>query len=1016
MKSHLLRSFVLSSVFCLLANVSSAQSGWQWRQSGGGNGFSGSTSSNPGTDQILSSALDRDGNVIVGGNITWFPAFDTIHFTNSVNWDNSNFFLTKYDKDGHVLWARVGGGIGNDGVDGLDVDDSGNIYVFGRLQGSGNPVYINTPAKDTVLYNCIYFFSKFDKNGNLTYVKTYNFPGANFWFTTKGMFKRLKSGLFLSVITSSSSGSNIDGYQMASRSRNFVLFDSLGNVVKGALIDTISQSGSILGNFVTDANDNIYFPITNINLTSASILGHLYPSTPITSCFLFKTDTSFTVKDENLSGFYQGALNNIFCSGDYLYASGGNLNNSSFDFDTCHAAANFQKFTVYKIDTNLNLLWVSRPTTQTINPQYTVLRGGASNDNIYLGYQNRGTVVWDSANLVTPANTYNMAVLKLRTCDGVCVKGEITGGQCTSKDAIEIINTDTAGNGYFMGTYAGSIGTRTDTTFANGGATSPDFFILKWGLPNASPIPLAPDSVLATATGLHSVQLSWHNRATYRKGFHIFRSPNGLSGWAQIDTTAANVYTYTDNTVAAHTAYWYRVSAFATCGESPYSAADSALTWSALCPATVTLSGPATFCAGDNVVLTAPAGYSYLWSNSAITQSITVSQTGSFVVSITDNVNCWSTSTPVAVTVYPAYSQTNNVGICPGHSYFAGGANQTTGGTYRDTILTVHGCDSIIITVLQVSSVITTNLSAGICPGDSYFFKGQSLTVGGTYIDSLHAQGGCDSIVTLVLTNNPLPTVSLSGNPDTVCITASPLTLSGGSPAGGVFSGTGVAGGSFTPSSTGTTTITYTYTDNNTCTNTATESIVVDSCNHNCHAFYVLVPDTSTPHNWFAINQATGTGALTYNWDWADGNSSPGATPSHTYSAAANYNICLTITDGTGCTDTYCDSSTYVYKTENTIITINCVFSLPTGIADLGMRIADFGLRPNPANEFVTVSIDETLVGSALTITDVTGREVMAVRVLNSAFSIPTSSFASGVYFVTVANEKGRVTRKLVKQ
>jgi len=388
-------------------------------------------------------------------------------------------------------------------------------------------------------------------------------------------------------------------------------------------------------------------------------------------------------------------------------------------------------------------------------------------------------------------------------------------------------------------------------------------------------------------------------------------------------------------------------------------------------PMTVNFSSTSAVCAGGPCAGTATAApinglppYTYHWNLGYTTPTITGLCSGVYTVTVTDDANTTITSSITVTQPFPLSS------------------------TFYQTI----------------------------CPGSTYFFNGQNLASPGTYRDTLTSQNGCDSIVRLILTQYSLPGVSLSGNPDTVCNNASAISLTGGGPAGGVFSGSGVAGGSFTPSSTGTATITYTFTDGNSCTNTATENIVVDSCNQNCHAFYVLVPDTSTPHNWFALNQATGTGALTYNWDWADGNSSAGATPSHTYSAAANYNICLTITDATGCTDTYCDSSTYVYKTENTIITVTVFYQLPTGVTSINTQHSSFSIHPNPANDFVTISVDESLIGSALTITDVTGRVIIneKLKMINSSLSL--SDLSSGVYLVSVANGKGKMTRKLVKE
>jgi hypothetical protein len=64
----------------------------------------------------------------------------------------------------------------------------------------------------------------------------------------------------------------------------------------------------------------------------------------------------------------------------------------------------------------------------------------------------------------------------------------------------------------------------------------------------------------------------------------------------------------------------------------------------------VTASGPLTFCNGGSVTLTAPAGYSYTWSNGATTQSTTVSTSGSYTVTITDAGGCTATSAAKTVT------------------------------------------------------------------------------------------------------------------------------------------------------------------------------------------------------------------------------------------------------------------------------------------------------------------------------------------------------------------------------
>ncbi|WP_341900397.1 PKD domain-containing protein [Fluviicola taffensis] len=109
-----------------------------------------------------------------------------------------------------------------------------------------------------------------------------------------------------------------------------------------------------------------------------------------------------------------------------------------------------------------------------------------------------------------------------------------------------------------------------------------------------------------------------------------------------------------------------------------------------------------------------------------------------------------------------------------------------------------------------------------------------SASTAGTYTvtNTIAASGSCPMADdTYSVTINALPTVAL-GNFSQVCVYNPAFALTGGTPAGGSYSGTGVSGGNFNPSTAGlgTKTITYAYTDANGCANTATNSIVVDAC------------------------------------------------------------------------------------------------------------------------------------------------------------------------------------------
>ena len=65
---------------------------------------------------------------------------------------------------------------------------------------------------------------------------------------------------------------------------------------------------------------------------------------------------------------------------------------------------------------------------------------------------------------------------------------------------------------------------------------------------------------------------------------------------------------------------------------------------------TITTSGPTNFCSGGSVVLTSSSATGNTWSNGATTQSITVSNSGSYTVTFS-NGTCTATSSPILVTV-----------------------------------------------------------------------------------------------------------------------------------------------------------------------------------------------------------------------------------------------------------------------------------------------------------------------------------------------------------------------------
>ena len=84
------------------------------------------------TNNVLSAALDKTGNIYVTGS--YYETLKLGTFTHKCV-GHSDIFVAKFTPQGKVLWAASAGGTGNwvDEAKGLAVDSSGNVYINGSF-------------------------------------------------------------------------------------------------------------------------------------------------------------------------------------------------------------------------------------------------------------------------------------------------------------------------------------------------------------------------------------------------------------------------------------------------------------------------------------------------------------------------------------------------------------------------------------------------------------------------------------------------------------------------------------------------------------------------------------------------------------------------------------------------------------------------------------------------------------------------------------------------------------------
>ena len=218
-----------------------------------------------------------------------------------------------------------------------------------------------------------------------------------------------------------------------------------------------------------------------------------------------------------------------------------------------------------------------------------------------------------------------------------------------------------------------------------------------------------------------------------------------------------------------------------------------------------TISGSSVICPGQSTKLCVPAGAaSYLWSNGATTNCITVNAAGTYSVTVTNTAGCKSTcSKAVTVSPYPVCSITGKCAICPGQStqlcapagavkyLWSNGATTqcitvSVAGSYSVTITNTNGHKSTCSKTVRVIPlpICTISGNSTICKGQStklcapagcnkylkYLWSNGATTqcitvsVAGTYSLTVTNAAGCTSTCTKTVKVIPLPVCNITGN------------------------------------------------------------------------------------------------------------------------------------------------------------------------------------------------------------------------------------------------------------
>ncbi len=163
------------------------------------------------------------------------------------------------------------------------------------------------------------------------------------------------------------------------------------------------------------------------------------------------------------------------------------------------------------------------------------------------------------------------------------------------------------------------------------------------------------------------------------------------------------------------------------------------------------LGNDTSICEGLNLVLAIDSGYaSYLWQNGDTNRMILTDTAGIFWVDVTNNEGCTSRDTLVLST-NQLYHQVFDTSICERDSIMIGGKFISSPGTYFDSLLSIHLCDSVLEYNIVVHDTFLKEIEIELCSGDSLFVGGAWQKDNGVYLDTYESFHNCDSLVITTL-------------------------------------------------------------------------------------------------------------------------------------------------------------------------------------------------------------------------------------------------------------------------
>lgn len=525
----------------------------------------------------------------------------------------------------------------------------------------------------------------------------------------------------------------------------------------------------------------------------------------------------------------------------------------------------------------------------------------------------------------------------------VPVISSVTGNSPICSNQPLVLNSTVTGSGPITYAWAGS-GSFSSTSAASPTVTGASAGNYTLTASNACGTVSAVYNATVTPTPTISV-----NAASICSGGAATLTANGATNYTW--TPSANLSAATGSMVTASPA---STTAYTITGETNGCTSTASTTVSVIASPTLTVNS-ASICAGGSATLTANGVSTYTWtspvSNNA---SITVSPASTTVYTVSGNaagcVGTFSATGTVTVTPLPTLT------VSPASATICAGQSAT---------LAVTG-----VTTQTWTPGSQTSASISVTPATT-----TTYTVAGM-------NSGCANTKTVVVTVNPLPTVTSAST--SVC-TGKTATLTA--------SGTAV---SYTWTPGGTTGATYTVTPTGTLNTYTVTGASAQGCTKSTAVNVLVVPNPAITASASSSVICAGSSvtltaigtATSYTWSNGVANGA-GFTPTTT----ATYTVTGSLSSCTG--------------TAVTTVSVSAC----TGIQENASNVA-FTVYPNPNNGQFTVQ--SSVFPAVFVMYDVTGKQVIRKDITDMETSVNVSQLNNGVYYISLTAGNGTKSYKMI--